>query len=224
MIGRLASALTCLALIPAMVGAQPARPDGNVELSGGIRWTGSMNVGGTDATETAPNGNRFSLFAAGTTLPPAAVFDGGVSVRVTRSFRVGLAASFGGVDLRTRIESDVEGIPGVDVVEQLTQLTIGVNVAFELARFAPSDRIIPFISGGAGYLRQLHDGRTLVETGSAYHVGGGADMLLQSGGRGVMKSVGIRVDVRGELRRGGVAFDDGMHAAPSAGLQVFVRF
>jgi hypothetical protein len=97
-------------------------------------------------------------------------------------------------------------------------------VAFELARFAPSNRIVPFVGGGVGYLRQLHDGRTLVETGSAYHLGGGADMILRSAAQGVVKSVGIRADARAELRSGGVAFDDGTHAAPSFGVQLFVRF
>jgi hypothetical protein len=224
MIVRLATVLALVVLTPARGFAQPTGGAGKLEVAGGIRWTGSMSAGGTDATETAPNGNRFNLFAAQTTLPPATVFDGALSVRVARSFRVGFAVSYGGVDLRTRIASDAEGIPGVDAVEQLTQLAAGVNVAFEVARFAPSDRMVPFVGGGLAYLRQLHEGRTLVETGSAYHLGGGADMMLRSGGQGVVKSAGIRAHVRAEFRDGGVAFDDAMHAAPSFGAQLFVRF
>ena len=61
----------------------------------------------------------------------------------------------------------------------------GADVA--AADSASGSRLAPFVAGGAGYLRQLHEDRTLAETGQIYYAGGGARYWLRGGhgtGRG----------------------------------------
>ncbi len=41
---------------------------------------------------------------------------------------------------------------------------------------------------------------------------------------GFFNAFGVRADVRALVRTKGVAFDDGGHASPAAGVSAFVRF
>jgi hypothetical protein len=84
---------------------------------------------------------------------------------------------------------------------------------------------MPFATAGAGYLRQLHEGATLVQTGRTYHVGGGATIALLSRDRGQwLKQMGVRVDVGAEVRNGGVALDGRSHAEPTLTAGFYGRF
>jgi hypothetical protein len=74
--------------------------------------------------------------------------------------------------------------------------------------FNPVGKVVPFIRGGVGYLRQLHEGQSLVETGIAYHAGGGLTYWLSSGGQGFFKGWGLRGDARVLVRDGGFSLDD----------------
>jgi hypothetical protein len=83
-------------------------------------------------------------------------------------------------------------------------------------------RLTPFVAGGAGYIRELHEGALLVDTGIYAQVGGGVMWLLSSPASGV--PIGLRIDGRALVRRKGAAFDTSLHAAPLGGVSVFVRF
>jgi hypothetical protein len=77
---------------------------------------------------------------------------------------------------------------------------------------------------GGGYLRQLHEQATLVETGRFYQFGGGVSALLVSGSHFHTSGAGVRFDVSALVRSGGVAFDGGAKTSPSAAASGFVRF
>ncbi len=57
----------------------------------------------------------------------------------------------------------------------------------ELTRWRFGARGAPFLSGGAGYLRALHEDRILVDTGALWFAGGGVDLF---------GSTGLRLDAR----------------------------
>ena len=76
-------------------------------------------------------------------------------------------------------------------------------------------------SGGAGYLRQLHEDRTLGETGQVYYAGGGARYWLR-GGDARSTSLGLQGEVRVNVRRGGIDFENATRRYPSLGLSVFL--
>ena len=43
----------------------------------------------------------------------------------------------------------------------------------------------PFVTAGGGYLRQLHEGLTVIEEGRVFYVGGGARYWIFARARGV---------------------------------------
>ena len=181
-----------------------------------------MGAGGGDATETSPSGSPYRLFATRSTLGPAVGGEGQIAVRVTRLVDVGFSTSFARSSLKTELTSDVEGIPDTEAAESISQVTFQGSVLVNL----PSWKLwggVPFASGGAGYLRHLHEGRTLSEGGAIYHLGGGLTYLLTTGS-GLFRSTGLRASARAVIRTDGAAFDDGSHVSPGFGVSFFGRF
>lgn len=84
-----------------------------------------------------------------------------------------------------------------------------------------SARLRPFVVGGGGYLRQLHEERTLVETGQLYYGGFGARYWLR-GGSGTARAFGLRGDLRANLRRGGIDFEDKNRVFPTLAVHLFL--
>jgi hypothetical protein len=85
--------------------------------------------------------------------------------------------------------------------------------------------VLPFVTGGGGYLRQLHEGATLVQTGSIYYIGAGASIALSTADRRQrVKQIGLRLDTRAIVRTGGVTIDGRAYTAPAVGASLFARF
>lgn len=204
--------------------AQSAAIPGRLSVAAGVSWTGTMSIAAVDATETAPTGGRFSLFSTDTSIGSAAGFEGTVGFQVTRSFEVQASASTMRPDLQTRVTGDAEGASDVTVSEPLKQLTIEGSLVLHLTNLRFGTQMVPFLSAGAGFLRQLHDGGTLAENGRIYHVGGGVQYLLTNSPTGGIKALGIGLDGRVVMRSGGVSFEDGLHFSPGVEALLFVRF
>jgi hypothetical protein len=79
---------------------------------------------------------------------------------------------------------------------------------------------VPFLAGGAGYLRELHDGAELIETGRIYHGGAGLKLWFGQGAR----RLGVRADVGIATRDGGFDFRDGRRTLPTAGFSLAYLF
>ena len=213
-----------MAVAPGAVAAAQSPPAGRFDVAGGFRWTGGMFVGEQDAIETAPNSSSYRLFSTRTTLAPAPGLEGRVAVRVSRLVDAAFSTAFSRSDLRTSVTSDVEGFPDVEAAEAVTQVAIEGAALINLPSLAWSERALPFVTAGGGFLRQLHEGRTLVETGAIYHVGAGLTYGLGSSGTGAVKSSGVRFDARAVIRRNGVAFAEGSHLSAAFGVSLFARF
>ena len=97
---------------------------------------------------------------------------------------------------------------------------IGGGVTWQLP-MRTGARLAPFVSGGAAFLRQLHEDRTLAETGQIYYAGGGARYWLR-GGRGSGRAYGLRGDARVNFRRKGIDFENKIRIYPTLSLSVFV--
>ena len=205
-------------------GVAVAQTPGRINVSAGVKWTGETSAGSMDATETAPTPARYRLFATQTALVPSTGVDTAVGVRVTRAIEAELSAGYAVSDLRTRIRSDAESIPDAEAVEAVSQLSLEASLLAHFGRWALFGRATPFVSAGGGYLRHVHEGRTLAETGTIYHAGGGVTLPLRSSGRGLLKGTGLRADARAVVRKGGAAFDDEPRVAPAVGLSFFARF
>lgn len=146
-----------------------------------------------------------------------------VGVRFARILRAEAAFGYNNARLVTRITGDTEGGADTTAHAPVRQFLMEAGLLVE----APALRtgpMVPFASGGAGYLRQLYDGRTLVETGHASYFGGGVFLEHTPARAGVVKATGLRVDVRAMRLRDGVISDGITHWAPAVAAQAFARF
>jgi hypothetical protein len=208
------------AVAPAVAIAQ-ARPHAVVELGGGVRLDGGTAVHEQTAEETGPNGAR-TIFVTRTRLGASAAPDIKIGVGITDILGAEAAFAIGGATLSTEIRGDVEGVPDTTVKESIRRYLVEGGVTASLRRWRRPNWL-PFVSAGLTYLRELHEGRTLLETGHAVYAGGGARYLLPTL-PGSRVTPGVRVDFRLALVSGGVAVDSGRRVVPTGGAVMFVRF
>lgn len=218
--------LGCLVLLgTTRVSAQdaPALRPHRVVIEGGVVWSGSYDVGAVTA--------QLRSNAVGSTPPPFAWFSASSEVGHAASAvaRVGFTLSphlliegggvFGMPRVATTITGDAETgqqeLPG----EQLKQYLFDGALVWHLPMRLGA-RVRPFAIGGAGYLRQLHEERTLVETGQVFYAGVGARYWFR-GGSGTGRSLGMRGDVRANVRRGGIDFENKTRVYPTVAVQLF---
>lgn len=200
-------------------------------VSAGVMWSGPYDVGmatarlrGNGPGASAP---AFTLFTAdsrmkaawapdvrvGFALTPGLAIDGGISLARPRI----------GVAISSDSEAPAQELDG----EKLDQYQIDAGVTWQpptparwrLAKIGR--RVAPFVSAGAGYLRQLHEDRGLAETGAVYHAGGGVRYWLR-GGQSASTDVGVRADVRINVRQNGIDFENKRRIYPSVSLMLFV--
>jgi hypothetical protein len=126
--------------------------------------------------------------------------------------------------VRTRISDDAEDAEALTVEEDLDQYFVEAAGVLLLDRFRIGDRTIPFVSGGAGYLRQLHEGRVLVETGQVYHLGGGLRHWLRVRDRGFLRAAGLRLDARAYFLANGFVLEEGARPHGSISGALFLTF
>lgn len=216
--------LGCLSADVASAQEAPALRAHRVVLEGGVVWSGSYDVGDINA--------RLRSNAVGSTPPPFTWFSASsqvgsvpsVAARVGFTLTPTLAIEVGGMFGRPRVAVTITGdaettrhdLEG----EQLGQYLLDGAVVWHLpVRLGP--RVRPFVVGGAGYLRQLHEERTLVETGQVYYAGVGARYWIR-GGSGTARSLGLRGDLRANLRRGGIDFEDKARVYPTLAVHLFL--
>lgn len=194
---------------PASAIAQTAEPA--IEVSIGGLWNGGYSLGARPATLTRnePGGSPYVLFDTESRIASGAGLEARLGWRLGRSVSVEAGGSWSRAGLTTHLSGDVEDAPDLDSTEQFTQYVIDGAVVVHLTRLAFGGRRgVPFVEAGAGYLRQLYEGNTLVETGAVYHAGGGVHVWLRSTPAGWLKRLGVRVDGRVTVRTGGIDLEE----------------
>ena len=202
--------------------AQPATGPGRFEVSIGSLWIGHQPLGAADANETTPSGGQLKIFTTSSELTTVFGVEGRAAVRVLPSLEVEFEGSYGHPELRVAISGDSEGAAAATAVDTVQQFTIGGGAVWYLPPLTP--RLSPFITGGVGQLRQMHQDRISLQTGFYYQVGGGVKYFFFSRPSGFFNAFGLRADLRALVRTKGVAFDDGGHTSPGAGVSAFARF
>jgi hypothetical protein len=195
-----------------------------VEVGGGLFGGAGLGAGDANLRANAPARQPFRLFATESRFEGAPLVYVRAAVPLGRGLGVEAGVTLEHPEIRTSLTGDAEGAAGLTTVERIDQYVFDGGLVWRLDRLRLGGRLFPFVSGGAGYLRQLHEGRTLIEHGQVYHAGGGVKYWLLTRPNGFLRSAGIRGDVRVQLLRGGIAFEDRQrpHAAISGG--VFVGF
>lgn len=200
--------------------------EAQVTISGGVGWSGGYDVGGSTAElrTNAPGAASppFRLFSVDSRISPAPGGEVRVGVVIARDITLEGGAVLSRRRLAFTIAGDAEAgaqrLPG----ETLQNYLFDAGVLWELPPPVPRGRRVrAYAAGGAGYLRQLHQDRTLVESGEVYYVGGGARYWLR-GRPASPRSLGLRGDVRMNLRRRGIDFENRARIFPTASVLVFI--
>jgi hypothetical protein len=205
--------------------APSVRPH-RVVVSGGLVLSGSYALGDQSARYrsnglgAAPGFD--TLFTASSSLARAAGGTIHVGVPLSSRVMVEVGGTLSQPMVRTSLAEDQEAVAITIDGDRLLQATVDAGLAWQVPAPALGGRARPFVAGGAGYLRQRHEARTLVETGSVAYVGGGLRYWLH-GGDGTRRSLGVRADARAVFRRHGVDFADAVRAYPEFGLQLFIQ-
>lgn len=206
------------AILPAGVSAQAPEP--RFEVSGGAVYLGGQRLTDRDAhlTRNQIGGESFTLFQSDTRIDAAPGFEARAAWRVTRAVAIEGGVLTARPRLSARLQSDVEGIPDARLEENLSLYVLDGAVVFHLPPLG-GGRVVPFVRAGAGYLRELHEDNVLVETGQAYHAGGGVSLWFSD-----RRRVGLRLDARVLVLDGGVDLGKGTRTLAAGGSSAVFSF
>lgn len=224
---KLAVALAALVLIvatPAIAQQAPELRAHRVTINAGIMFLDGYDVGaataqlrGNAAGVTPPS---FTLFTADSRFSSATAPELRVGVVLTRRLVIegGAAVSHPriGISIAGDPESGAQQLPGEELQQYVFDGGLNWQLPINMGR-----RLAPFVTGGAGYLRQLHEDRTFAETGRIFYAGGGARYWLR-GGHGATRPAGLRGEFRMQMRSRGIDFEDKMRTYPTFSLFLFI--
>jgi len=203
----------------ALAQAQPSSRGPRFTVSGGLSGLGGYPLGSTTATlrrnepgTTTPG--DFTLFQADTSLERAFGVDARFSVALTRAFDVEVGGAYSQPRLAASISGDPESDPIVLSDQRLKQFTVDGSLIWRLPGIDLGSRAMPYVIGGAGYLRQIDDDRVKVETGTVGHLGGGVRYWLR-GSANARRALGVRGEARLQIRSGGIEFEDKRRVFPA---------
>jgi hypothetical protein len=198
--------------------------DAQVTINGGLGWSGGYDIGRSSA-QLRPNAPGaaappFTLFSVDSRIAPSPGGEVRVGVALTPRFTVEGGALLANQRLAFAVSGDPESTAHQLDGETLHHYLFDAGVTWELPVLRRG-RMRTFAAGGAGYLRQLHQDRTLVETGQVYYVGGGARYWLR-GRPSSSRSFGLRGDLRLNMRRHGIDFENRSRIYPTLSLLMFL--
>ncbi len=197
---------------------------GTVEVSGGATFSGGFDLGSISAEETRNTGGGtepFVLFTATSRTKPAVGLHGRIGVYLGRSASVEAGVQFSRPILSTELSDDSESAPHVTATETLTRIVGTGSLVLHMNGLSfAGGRGIPFVLGGAGYIRELHEKNEVVETGREYHAGAGLHLWFGQG----RHRLGLRGDVGVSRRTGGADVIDVARTVPTASVSLAFLF
>lgn len=218
------AALLVIMVTSAIAQEAPELRDNRITINAGITRLGGYDVGGSSAqlrgNATGATPPSFILLTADSHFTSATAPEVRVGISLTRRLVIEGGASLSHPRVGVSISDDAEAAAQELIGEELQQYVFDGGLNWQL----PIDmgrRLAPFVTGGAGYLRQLHEDRTLAETGRIYYAGGGARYWLR-GGRGNAIPAGLRGEFRLNIRSNGIDFEDKVRAYPTFSLFLFI--
>jgi hypothetical protein len=211
-------------LVASTARAQTDPPLRRLQLAAGLGFIGGAPLGMADANLRSGGSNEsYRVFATSSRLVGATVLDLRAAVDLSRRYAFEAHALYGHPELRTSVTADVENASSVTAVERLDHYLIDGGIVIKLDELSVKGWQ-PFAAAGGGYLRQLHEGLTLSEEGRVFYVGGGARRVLFQRGRGFMRGLGVRGDLRLNVLTSGITVEDKARRHPSASASLFVVF
>jgi len=214
--------LVCAFATPAQAQSPAPSGAGVWEIGGGGVFVGGYDLGDRTAELTPNTGNTsVSLFTTDNKVLPVFGVQARVGYVVSTALVIEAGFRFTQPVYEVRVTGDFENAPNTTIEENLGDYVFDGSAVWHFtgAAFA-GGRAVPFVFGGAGYIRELHDRDALVEDGFEYHAGLGLKWWFNESRRGF----GIRGDVGVSIRDGAFDFEDGRRIVPVAGGSLIYRF
>ena len=196
----------------------------DVEFGGGLLGGASLGKDDANLRANAAEKRPYRVFSADSRFGSAPAMHARVAYALSRRFSVEGGAVFARPRIRTSVSADVEGAAPLAIDEQIDQYFFEGSLLILLEGLRLGQRTIPFAVAGGGYLRQLHEGQTVIEEGRVYHVGGGVKHWLLARDRGFIRAAGLRGDARLYLLAAGIAFHGNTRPRGAASGGVFITF
>ena len=214
---------TAGAQVRMLPGGDPPRK-GSWEAGGGVIWTAGFDLDTTDALLTGNDGNSsspFSLFEAEARVRPVYGAQARVGFYLSSSLAFEAGVQYSRPVFAVSVSDDAEDAPDLIAEERLSRYVIDGSLVYHPRGLEFSGgRGRPFIAAGAGYLRELHEGEELVETGTTYHAGAGVKFWVSRGRR----RIGVRGDAGVTVRDRGFDFEEKRRVLPTAGASMIFLF
>lgn len=193
----------------------PAFAQSRFELSGGVTRTGGFDANARSAELRNPGALAapVTLFDVNARVETAVGAVAHASLFVTSHVAVEGLAEYSRPTLRAALSSDFEGATGTETYTTLSSFLFGGSVLYHFG----GRRVMPFVSGGAAWLRQLDDARVMLVTGAEVHAGGGMRYALS-------RHVGVRAEAGVSSREHSIVFTDTRHVLPVLSIGVAYRF
>lgn len=214
----LALALACATASGASAQSVPPSPS-RLSASLAVGALGAMSLGDSraDLRSNDPSGSPFTLFRAAVRLEPAATWQGRLAWRLSDHVDVEGGVSVARPDVTSALTADAEGAASLVAVERTAQYVLEAGAIVRPWGGGLRERTVPFLAAGVGYVRQLHEGRVLVDDGTVLYAGGGVRHRLAAPASGLVRTVWLRFDARLRAYRGGLVDRAGTGGAPMQG-------
>ena len=204
---------------PAPTGPTPR--GGSWEIGGGYAFVAGYDFDTSNADltrNTASGADRFTLFITDSSVQAAHAVSGQLGYYFSPRWAVEGGIRFARPVFRTELSDDAEGAPDTVAEETLDQYLFSASVVYHFAGAGRS--IVPFVAGGGGYLRELHESQELVETGAEYHASVGIKNWFGTARR----RFGVRAEGGFSFRDGGFDFDEKVRVVPTFGVSLVYLF
>lgn len=196
---------------------------GSWEIGGGVVWTGGF-TGPTSTAELTRNGESsggFDLFTAAGDMKAGAGVNARLGIFVSRTIAVEGGFRFSQPTVSYALSGDAEDASDTDATESLSRYAFTGSLIVHLRRMSPGVSLVPFIGGGAGYVRDLHEGNELMETGTEFHGVAGLKYWFNST---APRRFGIRGEAGVSMTDGGFDFSDKSRVVPIASASLIYLF
>jgi hypothetical protein len=193
-------------------------------MSGGGMLSGGYDLGSISAEETRNTGGGtgpFVLFTAASRAKPTVGLQGRLGVFIAQSASIEAGIQFARPTLSTRLSGDAESATDVTATETLTRLVVDGSLLLHLSGLSfAGGKGVPFVLGGGGYIRELHEKNEVIETGREYHAGAGLHVWFGQG----KHRLGLRTDFGVSLLNRGADVTDKTRTVPTAGVSLAYLF
>ncbi len=202
--------------------ARPTPHAGSWEISGGFLWQGGFDLGERNAELTrnpSTGTGPYDLFGAASSLASGIGAQGRITGYLSRNLAIEGGVRITRPSLSIDLSEDAESAPDLTATETLTQYVLDGSVVWHFAPFHKG-RAVPFVAGGAGYIRDLHEGNALIDTGIEYHAMAGVKWWFSSRPR----RLGVRGEAGLSVRDGGFDLGAGRRTVPVASASLVYIF